>query len=162
MQRHIVSKNGKYHTRFSIKGILQNPVYTRADEDMYQYFSDHGTDVFADKAEFDGERGVMAYNRTGQEKGQATVYKPVNEWIVAVGRHPGLIPGKTWVRVQEALEQNKSKAFRRPRSNEALLTGFLFCKCGNRMYPKLSKRVTQEGKPVYGDLTIYAATHRPG
>lgn len=149
MQRHIVSKNGKYHTRFSIKGILQNPVYARADEDMYQYFWDHGTDVFADKAEFDGERGIMAYNRTDQEKGQATVYKPVSEWIVAVGRHPGLIPGKTWVRVQEALEQNKSKAFRRPRSNEALLTGFLFCKCGNRMYPKLSKRVTPEGKPVY-------------
>ena len=149
MQRHIVSKNGKYHTRFSIKGILQNPVYARADEDMHQYFSDHGTDVFADKAEFDGERGVMAYNRTDQEKGQATVYKPVSEWIVAVGRHSGLIPGKTWVRVQEALEQNKSKAFRRPRSNEALLTGFLFCKCGNRMYPKLNKRVTEEGKPVY-------------
>ena len=149
MQRHIVSKNGKYHTRFSIKGILQNPVYARADEDMHQYFSDHGTDVFADKAEFDGERGVMAYNRTDQEKGQATVYKPVSEWIVAVGRHPGLIPGKTWVRVQGALEQNKSKAFRRPRSNEALLTGFLFCKCGNRMYPKLNKRVTEEGKPVY-------------
>ena len=149
MQRHIVSKNGKYHTRFSIKSILQNPVYALADEDIYQYFSAHGTDVFADKAEFDGVRGIMAYNRTDQEKGQATVYKPVSEWIVAVGRHPGLIPGKTWVRVQEALEQNKSKAYRRPRSNEALLTGFLFCKCGNRMYPKLTKRLTPEGKPVY-------------
>lgn len=149
MQRHIVSKNGKYHTRFSIKSILQNPVYALADEAMYQYFSAHGTDVFADKAEFDGVRGIMAYNRTDQEKGQATVYKPVNEWIVAVGQHPGLIPGKAWVRVQEALEQNKSKAFRRPRSNEALLTGFLFCTCGNRMYPKLSKRLTPEGKPVY-------------
>lgn len=149
MQRHIVSKNGKYHTRFSIKGILQNPVYALADEEMYRFFTDHGTDVFADKSEFDGVHGIMAYNRTDQEKGQATVYLPVSEWIVAVGQHPGLIPGKTWVRVQEALEQNKSKAYRRPRSNEALLTGFLFCKCGNRMYPKLSKRLTPEGKPVY-------------
>lgn len=149
MQRHVVSKNDKYHTRFSIKGILQNPVYALADEEMYRFFTDHGTDVFADKSEFDGMRGIMAYNRTDQEKGQATVYLPVSEWIVAVGQHPGLIPGKTWVRVQEALEQNKSKAYRRPRSNEALLTGFLFCKCGNRMYPKLSKRLTPEGKPVY-------------
>ena len=149
MQRHIVSKNGKYHTRFSIKGILQNPVYALADGDMYRYFEEHGTDVFSDFEAFDGVRGIMAYNRTDQEKGRTTVFLPVHEWIVAVGQHPGLIPGKTWIRVQEALTQNKSKAFRRPRSNEALLTGFLFCKCGNRMYPKLSKRKTPAGKPIY-------------
>lgn len=149
MQRRIVSKNGKYHTRFSIKGILLNPVYAIADGDMYRYFTAHGADVFAEEADFDGVRGVMAYNRTDQEKGRATVFLPVSDWIVAVGQHPGLIPGKTWVRAQEALEQNKSKAYRRPRSNEALLTGFLFCKCGNRMYPKLTKRLTPEGKPVY-------------
>ena len=149
MQRHIVSKNGKYHTRFSIKGILQNPVYALADGDMYQYLTDSGAEIFSDEKEFDGMRGIMAYNRTDQEKGRATVFLPVNEWIVAVGQHPGLIPGKDWIKVQEALTQNKSKAFRRPRSNEALLTGFLFCKCGNRMYPKLTKRQTPDGKPIF-------------
>ena len=66
-----------------------------------------------------------------------------------MGKHPGLIPGKTWVRVQEALEQNKSKAFRRPKSNEALLTSLLYCRCGNRMYPKLSKRRTADGDVIF-------------
>lgn len=149
MQRRIVSKNGKYHTRFSIKGILQNPVYAVADGDMYQYLTDSGAEIFSDEKEFDGVRGVMAYNRTDQEKGRATVFLPVSEWIVAVGQHPGLIPGKDWIKVQEALTQNKSKAFRRPRSNEALLTGFLFCKCGNRMYPKLTKRTAPDGRPIF-------------
>ena len=33
--------------------------------------------------------------------------------------------------------------------SEALLTGLLYCKCGSRMYPKLSKRMTADGKPIY-------------
>ena len=66
-----------------------------------------------------------------------------------MGEHPGIIPGKVWVNVQESLERNKSKAFRKPRSNEALLTGLLFCSCGNRMYPKVSRRLTADGQPIY-------------
>lgn len=60
-----------------------------------------------------------------------------------------LIPTKTWIKVQEFLEQNKSKGYRMPRSNKALFTGLLWCRCGNRMYPKFSKRFTVEGKSVY-------------
>ena len=149
MKRRIVTRNGNYFTRFSIKAILQNPVYMIADQEAYDYLTEKETDLFSDRAEFDGKHGIMAYNRTDQEKGKTTQYNPVNEWIVAVGKHPGLIPGKTWVRVQEALEQNKSKAFRRPKSNEALLTGLLYCRCGNRMYPKLSKRRTADGDVIF-------------
>lgn len=149
MKRQVVTRNGNYFTRFSIKAILQNPVYMIADQEAYDYLTEKEADLFSDRAEFDGEHGIMAYNRTDQEKGKTTQYNPVNEWIVAVGKHPGLIPGKTWVRVQEALEQNKSKAFRRPKSNEALLTGLLYCRCGNRMYPKLSKRRTADGDVIF-------------
>ena len=69
--------------------------------------------------------------------------------VDTLGKHPGLIPGKVWVQVQESLERNKSKSFRKPRSNEALLTGLLFCSCGERMYPKMSKRKTADGKVIY-------------
>ncbi len=149
MKRRIVTRNGNYFTRFSTKAILQNPVYMVADQEAYDYLTEKEADLFSDRAEFDGKHGIMAYNRTDQEKGKTTQYNPVNEWIVAVGKHPGLIPGKTWVRVQEALEQNKSKAFHRPKSNEALLTGLLYCRCGNRMYPKLSKRRTADGDVIF-------------
>ena len=149
MKRGIKSKNNKYFTRFSIKGILQNPVYVIADEDSYDYFVRMDADLFSDKSEFDGVHGIMAYNRTDQEKGRTTVWNPVNEWIVSVGQHPGLIPGKAWVKVQESLERNKSKSYRKPRSNEALLTGLLYCKCGARMYPKITKRKTADGEPIY-------------
>lgn len=149
MQRGIQTKRGNHFTRFSIKSILQNPVYLIADQEAYDFFQQHETDLFSDRSEFDGVHGIMAYNRTDQEKGRATIYLPPSDWIVSVGKHPGLIPGKVWVAVQESLERNKSKAFRKPRSNEALLTGLLYCRCGERMYPKVSKRKTANGSPVY-------------
>lgn len=149
LRQQVKTKTGRDYTRFSIKGILQNPVYLIADTDAYRYFTDKQSDLFAEQADFDGIRGILAYNRTDQEKGRATVYLPPNEWIVSVGQHPGIIPAKVWIKVQESLERNKSKGYRKPRSNEALLTGLLFCRCGARMYPKLTSRKTAEGESIY-------------
>lgn len=149
IKRGMKTKNNKYFTRFSIKAILQNPVYMIADEDAYNFFIQHDTDLFSDKEAFDNKHGIMAYNRTDQEKGRTTKHLPPSEWIVSVGRHSGLVTGKVWVQIQESLERNKSKTFRKPRSNEALLTGVLFCSCGGRMYPKMSKRKNADGKPAY-------------
>lgn len=149
LRRHLKSKQGKNFTRFTIKGILQNPVYAAADEQSYRYFEEKGVFLFSDKADFNGQQGLMVYNRTAQEKGKTTKYLPMTEWIVAVGKHPGLIPAKQWIAVQQSLERNKSKSYRKPRSNEALLTGLLYCTCGERMYPKLTQRQTAEGDVVY-------------
>lgn len=149
LRQRVKTKTGRDYTRFSIKSILQNPVYLIADSDAYEYFAERNADLFSEPDDFDGVHGILAYNRTDQKKGRSTVYLPIREWIVSVGQHPGLIPAKAWISVQESLERNKSKAFRKPRSNEALLTGLLYCRCGNRMYPKLSKRITAAGKPIY-------------
>ncbi len=149
LRRRIKTKQGKDFTRFAIKAILQNPVYMTADEDAYEYFMAKEAAVCFPKEAFDGSYGIMAYNRTDQEKGKTTVLLPVSQWIIALGQHPGLIPSKQWIKVQESLDRNKSKAYRKPRNNEALLTGLLFCSCGERMYPKLSKRETADGEPIY-------------
>ena len=149
MRRGIKTKNDRYYTRFSIKAILQNPVYLIADQDAYGYFAERNAELFSSAEEFDGVHGMMIYNRTDQEKGKTTVLLPVSEWIIALGQHPGLVPSGQWIKVQESLERNKSKGYRKPRNNEALLTGLLFCACGERMYPKLSKQFTADGQPIY-------------
>ena len=46
---------------------------------------------FAECAEFDGEHGIMVYNRSLQRPGKANQTRPMEEWIVAVGKHPGII-----------------------------------------------------------------------
>ena len=149
LRRRIKTRQGKDFTRFAIKGILQNPVYMVADEAAYHYFMERGADVCFPKEAFDGACGMMVYNRTDQEKGRAAIQLPVESWIVAIGQHPGLIPSRQWIRVQESLERNKSKGYRKPRNNEALLTGLIYCACGERMYPKLTQRKTAEGESIY-------------
>ena len=149
LRRRIKTRQGKDFTRFAIKGILQNPVYMVADEHAYDYFRNREADIFFPKEAFDGTFGIMAYNRTDQEKGKTTILLPVSQWIIAIGQHPGLVPSQQWIKVQESLDRNKSKAYRKPRNNEALLTGLLFCSCGDRMYPKLSQRKTAKGEPIY-------------
>lgn len=139
LRRRIKTRRGKDFTRFAIKGILQNPVYMAADGAAWDYFVERNADVCVPREAFDGSRGIMAYNRTEQEKGKTTVLLPVSEWIIALGQHPGVIPSSQWITVQNSLERNKSRSYRKPRRNEALLTGMLFCGCGERMYPKLSK-----------------------
>ena len=144
------TKRGKPFTRFAIKGILSNPVYMVADEEAYGYLVENNADLFADKEMFDGSHGVMAYNRTLQKPGKAHQEKPMHEWIVSVGKHQGVIPGAQWVQAQKILKRNKSKSYRKPRSNAALLSGLLYCgKCGDYMRPKLTNRQTAAGEPVY-------------
>ncbi len=150
MQGRYKTKRGKTFTRFAIRGILSNPVYMIADDDAYNYLVENDVDLFSEKEAFDGKHGIMAYNRTLQRPGKATQEKPMNEWIVSVGKHKGVIPGAMWVQVQNLLELNKSKSYRKPRSNVALLSGILYCgKCGDYMRPKLSDRLTATGEPIY-------------
>lgn len=150
LEHRCVTKRGKQFTRFAIRGILTNPVYMIADETAYQYLKENNVDLFAERSEFDGEHGIMAYNRTLQRPGKANQIRPMEEWIVAVGKHPGIIAGGDWVRVQAMLDVNKSKSYRRPRSNVALLSGLLRCgECGDYMRPKLTNRRTADGELIY-------------
>jgi site-specific DNA recombinase len=91
----------------------------------------------------------MAYNKTKQKNGRANEYRDVTEWIIAVGKHEGVIPGRDWVRVQQQITQNSKAATegkkKKARSNVALLSGLLFCEhCGDYMRPKLSQRFSSE------------------
>lgn len=150
LQNGCTTKNGKQFTRFAVKGILSNPVYLIADEFAYDYLTKNHVELFAKQSEFDGVHGIMAYNRTLQQPGKAHQIRPMQEWIVSVGKHRGVIEGKAWVKVQALLEQNKSKSYRKTRSNVALLSGLLVCgNCGEYMRPKLSKRQNTKGEVIY-------------
>lgn len=147
------TKQGRLFSRFAIKAILSNPVYMIADQEAYQYLKEKKVELFADPADFKGTHGIIAYNRTLQKQGKAHEMKEMEEWIVAIGKHEGLIPGAEWVSVQHQLERNKSKNYRRPRSNVALLSGILVCgNCNHYMRPKLSGRYNARGEQIYSYL----------
>lgn len=144
------TRKGGTFTRYTIRNILTNPVYMVADKDTYDYMSANEVDLYSSESEFDGVHGIMAYNRTLQRPHKGNEIKPMNEWIVSVGKHPGIIPGAKWVAVQDKLALNRSKRYRRPRSHVALLSGLLVCgHCGEFMRPKMTSRHTATGEEIY-------------
>lgn len=150
LQHGYESKNGNRFSRFTIKGILSNPVYLIADEAAYQYWTQEKAELFSKREEFDERHGMMVYNRTLQKPGKAQKMRDVTQWIVSVGKHEGLIPGEDWVRTQQLLAQNRAKGYRKPRSHVALLSGLLRCgSCGDYMRPKLTQRYGAGGERVY-------------
>ena len=156
----ILTRNGKKHTRTSVKTILRNPVYCIADKDALDYFSEFCETIYAEESEFDGEHGLMVYNKTDQKKEkkddstllepkftQSTEIKPISEWIIAVGEHKGIINGFDWMRVQKLLKQNVDKYDRPKQASKSVLSGLIKCPvCGERMNVKtLSNRYTKSG-----------------
>ena len=153
IQNNYITKTGKYFSRFAIKGILMNPIYLKADEAAWNYFDTKEVEVFSDRNCFDGNHGVIAYNKTKQQTGHSNKVRDIKDWIIAVGKHEGIISGEDWCQTQKLLAQNKSKSYRKPRSNVALLSGLLFCgDCGSFMRPKLSQRINQDGEFIYDYL----------
>lgn len=143
LQNDIKTKNGKTYSRWGLKNILTNPVYAIADEDIYEYFKSLNCEMFADKDKFDGNYGLMVYNKTEHKKNKGFKHKKiikrdVTEWIIAIGKHKGLIPGSNWVNVQDMLAVNESKRYRKDSQSESLLSGIIRCEyCGSYMRPKL-------------------------
>jgi site-specific DNA recombinase len=134
LQNNIKTKNGNDFHKNTIKFILTNPVYAIADEYIYEYFKANNAEICADKKDFNGKYGVIGYNKKLVRNNKFIKFNDVNEWIVAIGKHKGIIPGKDWVRVQKLFKKNRDKFPRTGTSHTALLSGLLSCKkCGSFM-----------------------------
>jgi len=163
-KNNILTKNKKYHTEVSVKNILSNPVYAIADEDIYNYYTEKGIPLYAEKESFNGINGLMVYNKTEQLKelkDNSYVLNPryvhkhslkkCEKWIISVGKHKGIIRGCDWITVQKILYENKSKYARPNKKTNALLSGLIVCPvCGKTMYVhKENKRFEQNGEPRF-------------
>ncbi len=151
LENRLITKNGVDFSRFSLRFLLTNPVYAIADETLYHYLLGAGYEIYSDIKEFNGVNGVMAYNKTRQGKNiQGEKYRDPKDWVIAVGMHHGIIPADEWIEVQELLQLNKTKAYRKVKNTNALLSGILKCKnCGSFMRPKTMTRLNSKGEKVY-------------
>lgn len=142
------TSNGNEFRLVAVKNILQNPVYAIADGDMKSYFTSFDVPIWAEDADFDGVRGIMAYNKTEQFKEigadstsldpkytQRSLKRNIKDWVVAVGKHRGLIGGADWIRVQKLVADIATKSARPKESSKALLSGLVRCvACGGKMF----------------------------
>ena len=144
IQNDIKTKNGKMYTRWSLKNILTNPVYAMADSNTLEYFKKFDMEIYADEKDFNGTHGLMVYNKTEHKKNRV-VKKDYSDWIVAIGKHEGIISGKEWVEVQEILDENSDMKYRKPSVSNCILSGILRCShCGSFMRAKLRSNLVDE------------------
>ncbi len=144
IQNDIKTKNGKLYTRWSLKNILTNPVYAMADSDILEYFKQFDMEIYADEKDFNGTYGLMVYNKTEKKKNQI-VKKDYSDWVVAIGKHKGIISGKEWVEVQNILYEKSDMKYRKPSVSNCILSGILRCShCGSFMRAKLRSNLVDE------------------
>ena len=135
----ICNRNGDPYSLPGIKDILRNPVYCIADRAARDYFVSCGSDVCFPLEGCSDKYGLLSYNkRNYTRKGHSRLDK--SQWIIAVGKHRGIVSGADWVRVQQLLEERSEKNIAKsPLSynDYSLLSGQIFCsKCGARMFAK--------------------------
>lgn len=128
VSNHIKGKNGGDFSRNTVLQILKNPVYCCSDAESIKYFENKGSTLNCIE---DKELGLMVYNKRKGGKKE----NPIDEWIIATGKHPGVIQGTEWVNCQNILEEIKSKSSpRKATGNKFLLSGLLKCaRCGSSM-----------------------------
>lgn len=138
---HLLTRTQKEFSPSAVRQILRNPVYCMADQDAFAYFTALNADVCF-SPQRDRHHGLLAYNkRDYRQKGAPR--QSVDHWILAAGKHHGIISGRDWVTVQRLL---KTRCGLPPDSDSptGILSGRLYCQhCGSPMTAKIRSRHSQ-------------------
>lgn len=150
LQNNIKTRNGAYYSTFTLRRILTNLVYVKNDNEILEYYNKKGIHIFSEndgRDKFDGKYGLIAYNKTKDNK-----ILPIEDWIVAVGLHQGRISGRDFINVQTLLEKNADKKYRAvtDSTRNTVMVGILKCKdCGSYMRPKNGGNKKKDGTISY-------------
>lgn len=123
----IRNRKGNYWDRMRIADMIKNPVYLKADLDIYEFFKSQGTEIINAPEDFIGVNGCYLYS--GQT---ATGNKRVRlkDQKLVIAPHEGLIPSDIWLAARKKCMNNKQVA-KPSKAKNSWLSGKLKCgKCG--------------------------------
>ncbi|WP_143314950.1 recombinase family protein [Clostridium sp. HBUAS56017] len=129
----IYSRKGSLFSRELVKQTINNPVYCVADKKIINYFKKNGCEIYG-LENINDSNGIMPYNRR-KDNGS---FASMEDWIISVGEHQGVISSDIWIKCQEINTNIKKRASNRQcTSQKALLSGLVVCsKCGSGMAPR--------------------------
>lgn len=140
LQQHQINhlRGGTWNTA-RLSELLRNPVYVRADLNVYEYYQSKGTVIVNDASEFCGINGCYLYKgRPNSDKSE-----PGKDTLVLAG-HEGLIEPEVWLACREKC-RNYHQIHSNGRSKNTWLAGKV--KCGNCGYAlTVKKSNTQKGR----------------
>ncbi len=128
------TKRGKAWERARIADILHNPVYVRADTEVYGYFVSHGADVADPPERFAGTNGCYCYkDKASAEQKPSRLFGS----CIVLAPHEGLIAPSIWLACQERSERTRQPGISQKAKN-TWLAGKI--KCGRCGYALVDKR----------------------
>lgn len=128
--------NGSSWTTAKLSTLLKNPIYVKADSDVYDYYDRHGVQMITDVPLFTGEYGAQLYGHT-KHNPDAPDWSDMRLVLLT---HSGIVDSDIWLKCQRKLEKNRqiTNSYSSPTS---WLAGKVVCeKCGHTM-------TTIKGKP---------------
>ena len=119
----------------SIKRIITNLVYVKADAEIKRYLDNKGIVLHGEL----NENGLISYGKADKTKEIGVSFRDETKWIVSVGKHKGIISGTEYIKIQNILK-SKSNCGRRGTGDVSFLSGLCRCDiCGSYMRTKQKK-----------------------
>lgn len=121
--------NGSSWTTAKLSTLLKNPIYVKADSDVYDYYDRHGVQMVTDVSLFTGEYGAQLYGHTKHDP-EAPDWSDMRLVLLT---HSGIVDSDIWLKCQRKLERNRQigNSASNPTS---WLAGKVVCeKCGHTM-----------------------------
>lgn len=142
MQNGVKNKDGKFFDMSSLKIILSNPVYCKADKNIYDYLANQDLNIYG---EVDNIHSFLSYNKTSSvliNDKKSKIINPKDKWIVAITNIVGVFEADYWLSVQKKLNDNSSSFPKLKRKHNAILSGKIYCKqCGSKMIVRNGKKL---------------------
>jgi len=149
-ENQLKSRNGIMFEKSSLKIILQNTIYVKSSEEVFNYLKEHNWNIYGEP---DSVHSLLSYNKTEQsvKNGKhSKSLKPKDERFVAVSNIIGAIEPDLWLRVQRQFDTNRNKFPRLGKTHNAILVGKLKCgECKEYMLVQHGRISKTTGKKIF-------------
>lgn len=133
--------NGSDWTTAKLSKLLKNPIYVRADADVYDYYDRHEVQMITDVSLFDGKYGAQLYGRTKHDAKSDNW----SDMKLVLLTHEGIVDSDIWLKCQRKLEKNKQIG-NSISNHTSWLSGKVICeKCGYTM-TTIKGKIGREGE----------------
>ena len=129
-----IRKRGSDWSRPRIREILINPIYVRADIEVYDFFIKHGADVANQPSDFIGVNGCYSYKSKSEKRKNSSTVEG-NQIVLAP--HEGIVDSGVWLRCREKCMSQK-QVIPAQKAKNSWLSGKI--KCGECGYALIAKR----------------------
>lgn len=133
--------NGSRWSTAKLSALLKNPIYVKADSDVYDYFERRGVQIITEVSMFTGEYGAQLYGRTKHNPEDSDW----SDMKLVLLTHHGVIDSDIWLKCQRKLEKNRQIG-NSISNRTSWLSGKIICeKCGYTM-TTIKGKINKEGE----------------